>query len=274
MRLGITSYTYRWAVGGDFRFGNDFKPEKPLDVSDLVDKVSTLGLDVLQIADNINFDMTAEEYRRLGQLARSKGIALQLGAGGISRSVVEKYSQVADLVGSSLLNVYPTEREPVDVVVERVRGFLPLLRNHELTLTLENEDSGLYSCHELAEILGRVNDPLVGACIDTMNSAAILENPLETVEVLAPYAACIHLKDFTVKRESVSGFSVFGAPVGKGMLDIKAVLDMIREAGRDPDILLEQFMGKKGNEEETLREEERWVKEGIKFMRSIMSIDR
>ena len=274
MRLGITSYTYRWAVGGDFRFGDDFKLGKPLDISDLVDKVSTLGLDVLQIADNINSDTTAEEYRRLGQFARSKGIALQLGAGGINRSVVEKYSRVANLVGSSLLNVYPLQREPVGIVVERARGFLPLLRNHELTLTLENEDSGRYSCHELAEILGRVNDPLVGACIDTMNSAAILENPLETVEVLAPYAACIHLKDFTVKRQSVSGFSVFGAPVGKGMLDIEAVLDVIREAGRGPDILLEQFMGKKGNEEETLREEERWVKEGIKFMRSIMSIDR
>jgi len=163
VRLGITSYTYRWAVGGDFRFGDDFKLGKPLDVSNLVDRVSTLGLEVIQIADNIKFDMTAEEYRRLGQFSRSKGIALQLGAGGISRSVVEKYSQVADLVGSSLLNVYPTEREPVGVVVERVRGLLPLLRNHELTLTLENEDSGLYSCHELAEIFGRVNDPLVGA---------------------------------------------------------------------------------------------------------------
>jgi len=145
-----------------------------------------------------------------------------------------------------------------------------LLRDHELALTLENEDSGLYSCHELADIFKRVNDPLVGACIDTMNSAAILENPLETVEALAPYAVCIHLKDFTVKRESVSGFSVLGTPVGKGMLDVKAVLNMVREAGRDPDVLLEQFMDRRGDEEETLKEEERWVKESIRFMRRIM----
>jgi len=270
MRLGVTSYTYRWAVGGDFRFGDKFRPGKPLDVFGLVDKVSALRLEILQIADNISFDLTAQEYEELGETAKSKGIALQLGAEGISRSVVEKYSQVADLVGSSLLNLYAAKREPVKIVVDRIRGFLPLLRDHKLALTLENEDSGLYSCHELAEIFRQVNDPLVGACIDTMNSAAILENPLETVKVLAPYALCIHLKDFTVKRESVSGFSVFGAPVGKGMLDIKAVLDMIKEAGRDPDILLEQFMGRKGGEGETLKEEERWVKEGIEFVRSVM----
>jgi len=270
MRLGLTSYTYRWAVGGDSRFGDDFRLGEPLDVFDLVDKVSALGLEVLQIADNIDFDLTAQEYRELGETAKGKGIALQLGAGGISGSVVGKYSRIADLAGSSLLNLYAAKREPIEVVVERVRNFLPLLRDHELSLTLENEDSGLYSCHELAEIFRQVDDPLVGACIDTMNSAAILENPLETVGVLAPYAVCIHLKDFTVKRESVSGFSVFGVPVGKGMLDVKAVLSLVREAGRDPDILLEQFMGRKGDEEETLKEEERWIREGIRFTRSIM----
>ena len=266
----MTSYTYRWAVGGDSRFGDDFKIRRPLGVFGLVDKTSSLGLEVLQITDNISLDMTTEEYRRLGRAARSKGVRLQLGAEGISRSVVEKHSQIADVVGSSLLNVYVAEREPVEVLVDRIRGFLPVLRDHELTLTIENEDSGVYPCYQLAEVLRRVNDPLVGACIDTMNSAAILENPLETVRVLAPYAVCVHLKDFCVERASVRGFSVFGAPVGKGMLDVEAVLSTFREAGRDPDILLEQFMGKKGDEEETLREEERWVREGVEFVRSIL----
>jgi sugar phosphate isomerase/epimerase len=270
MRLGLTSYTLRWAVGGDFRFGDKFRPEKPLDAFDLVDKVSALGLGVLQIADNVSLDLTAQEYRRLGEAAKRKGIALQLGAEGISRSVVEEHSRTANLIGCSLLNLYAAKREPVETIAVRIRRFLPFLRDHELTMTLENEDSGIYSCHELADILSQVNDPLVRACIDTMNSAVILENPLETVKALAPSAVCIHLKDFTIKRESVSGFTVFGTPVGKGMLDVKAVLNMVTKAGRNPDILLEQFMGRRGNEAETLKEEERWMKEGIRFMRQIM----
>jgi len=270
MRLGVTSYTYRWAVGGDFRFGDNFKPKKAVDVFSLVDKVSKLGLEVLQISNNVNIEMISENYTNLGETAKAKGVALQLGAEGVNTIIVSKYAEIADLIGAHLLNVYSTEREPIREVAKRIRGFLPILRDHELTLTLENEDSGIYSCYELAEVLRRVDDPLVGACIDTMNSTVILENPLETVRILTPYAVCLHLKDFNIKRTSVSGFSISGTPVGTGMLNVKTVLTTVKEAGRNPDILLEQFMGKKGNEEKTLDEEERWIKKGIKFIHSIL----
>lgn len=63
--------------------------------------------------------------------------------------------------------------------------FYPLLRDHELTPATENEDEGMYSCRELAEMLKRVDDPLVGALIDLTNSTVRLERPLETVEALA-----------------------------------------------------------------------------------------
>lgn len=78
------------------------------------------------------------------------------------------------------------------------------------------------------------------------------------------------MKDLCIKRTSVSGFSIFGVLLGKGMLDVKAVLDKLKEAGRDPDVLLEQFMGKKDSEEETLEEEERWIREGIGFLRTVL----
>lgn len=61
MRLGISSWTYRWAIGGDFRFGDYFELRKPLNAFGLIDKVSALGLEVLQICENINSDMTAED---------------------------------------------------------------------------------------------------------------------------------------------------------------------------------------------------------------------
>jgi sugar phosphate isomerase/epimerase len=269
MRLGITSYTLRWAVGGDTRFGDNFKINEPLDAFNLVNHVSELGLKVLQIADNINFDLSDSEYKRLGKYAESKNVILQLGTGGIKFNLVKKLGRISDLIGANLLNMYPTECEPVNEVVNRIRGFLPLLRNHQLTLTLENEDSGIYTSRELAEILGKVDDPLVGACIDTMNSTVILENPLDTVRTLAPYATCFHLKDFTVKRASVNGFSISGVPVGTGMLDIKAIFRLVKEADREPDILLEQFMGMKETVEETLRQETEWLRKGITYIHSI-----
>jgi len=271
MRLGVTSYTFRWAVGGDSRFGDSFRPKRAVDAFGLVDRVSKLGLEVLQIADNMNIKLTAPNYRKLRETAEARGIALQLGTCGIDKAVVKRYAEIAELLGVSLLNVYAAERQPIGEVVERIRGFLPELRDQQLALTLENEDSGIYACHELAEILRRVDDPLVGACVDTMNSTVILEHPFDTVRVLAPYAMCFHLKDFIIRRTSVSGFSIEGVPVGTGMLNVKAVLDMARGTGREPDILLEQFMGRRVDEETTLEEEARWVRTGARFVRSLLS---
>ena len=48
MQLGISSYTYTWAVGVPGSM-----PPKPLSAYDLVDKAFNLGLGVVQIADNL-----------------------------------------------------------------------------------------------------------------------------------------------------------------------------------------------------------------------------
>lgn len=58
------------------------------------------------------------------------------------------------------------------------------------------------------------------------------------------------------------------------MVDVKAVLDIIKGSNRDPNILLEQWMERKDSVEETLREEERWLTEGLKFLRSIMRLQQ
>ncbi|MEI6049715.1 MAG: hypothetical protein WCS03_12500 [Bacteroidota bacterium] len=46
MQLGISSYTYTWAVGVP-----DSLPPKRLSACDLIDKASSLGLSLVQIAD-------------------------------------------------------------------------------------------------------------------------------------------------------------------------------------------------------------------------------
>ncbi|WPP50305.1 hypothetical protein [Catalinimonas niigatensis] len=48
MRLGISSYTYTWAVGVPGHF-----PAQRLDVFGLIRKASELGLSCVQIADNL-----------------------------------------------------------------------------------------------------------------------------------------------------------------------------------------------------------------------------
>lgn len=63
--------------------------------------------------------------------------------------------------------------------------------------------------------------------MDTGNSIALLEDPLEVVETLAPYAVTTHIKDMAV-QEMPTGFLLSEVPLGEGMLDLPrmfAVLD-------------------------------------------------
>ncbi len=271
MKLGITSYAYRWALGGSHPFlPSEFKIEQPLSVFSLIEKVSNLGLEVLQICENISLEMSTEDYRRVGEFAQNRGITLELGAAGMDLSVLDRYVRIADMTGSRLLRVYPKEAEPIHSLVKRIRGYLPVLGDRGLTLAVENSSLCLYTSRQLAKMLNRIDDPLVGACVDVANSLGLLERPLETVKVLCPHVVSLHLKDFCVKRKSIGGFMAFGVPLGKGILDVNAVLNIIEKSGRDPNILLEQWMDRKANIEETLKEEEEWLTESVIFLRSII----
>ncbi len=270
MKLGVTSYTYRWAVGGDKRFGDSVTVEKPLKPFELVQKVADLGIEVVQICENVDLNLPDKELRKIGKTADDLGIKLELGASGMDISVLKRCVKMAELAHASLVRVYPTEKEPVTRIAERIREFLPVLQTKNLLLAVENSSLWLYTSRELAELFGKVDSPFFGACVDVVNSTGLLEKPLETVQTLAPYAMCLHLKDYRIQRREVSGFMIFGVPIGTGMLDTKAVLNALRNAGRDPDILLEQFMGKKETVQETLAEEDKWVKEAIKYVRVIL----
>ncbi len=267
MKLGITSYVYRWAIGT-----TDFRPKEPLNVFGLLDKASSHGLEVLQICENINLDMTIKDYEVLGEAAKRKGIIIELGTNRMDRSTLRKYVQIAELTDSRLLRTCPQKREPIQRLVKRLRDFLPELRDRGITLAIENSSLGIYNSYDLVEILKQVNDPLVGACVDVANSLGLLEKPLETVKILAPYAKSLHLKDFCIKRAPRGGgFIISGVPLGEGMLNVKAVIDIIKNSGCSPNVLIEQWMERKSDEEETLKEEERWLKKSIRFLRSILA---
>jgi sugar phosphate isomerase/epimerase len=270
MKLGITSYTYRWAVGGDKRFGDSMTIERPLKPFELVQKVADLGLEVVQICENVDLNLADKELEKLGKTADDLDIKLELGAAGLDMHVLKKCAKMAELTHASLVRVYPTEKEPVPRIVKRIRDFLPVLQTKDLMLAVENSSLWLYASQELAELFEKVDSPFFGACVDVVNSTGLLEKPLETVKILAPYAMCLHLKDYRIQRREVSGFMIFGVPLGKGMLDAKAVLNTLRQTGREPDILLEQFMGKKETVQETIAEEDKWVKEAIRYVRSIL----
>ncbi len=103
----------------------------------------------------------------------------------------------------------------------------PVLARCKVKLAVENHKD--YRTPELIEVLKTLSSEWVGVCVDTGNNLALLEEPLATVEALAPWALACHLKDMGVE-ESADGFLLAEVPLGEGLLDLPRMVQVLRKA--------------------------------------------
>ena len=112
----------------------------------------------------------------------------------------------------------------------------PVLRRHKLSLGVENHKDWLTD--ELVDILRGIGSPHVGACVDFGNNLALLEDPLETAEKLAPYAVTTHLKD-NVVVPTPTGFLLGDVALGEGVLPLERIVGVLRRHRPDIHLVLE-----------------------------------
>jgi sugar phosphate isomerase/epimerase len=103
----------------------------------------------------------------------------------------------------------------------------PIIAESDLLLAIENHKD--YRADELMDLLKRLDSQHVGVCVDTGNSIALLEEPLEVVRTLAPRAFTVHLKDMGV-AEYDDGFLLAEVPLGEGFLDLPKMIALLRTA--------------------------------------------
>jgi hypothetical protein len=99
MRLGLSSYTYTWAVGVPGHL-----PERPLSALDLVDRAAAAGLACVQIADNLPLDRLATvEANTLRTHAAARGVAVEVGARGLTPERLAAHVELAVSYASPIL---------------------------------------------------------------------------------------------------------------------------------------------------------------------------
>jgi sugar phosphate isomerase/epimerase len=106
----------------------------------------------------------------------------------------------------------------------------PVAARHKMPLAVENHKD--QRIPERLALLKHISSEWVGACVDTGNSIALLEDPIEVVEAYAPWAHCVHLKDQGV-REYEDGFLLADVPLGEGFLDLPKMVAILRKAKPD-----------------------------------------
>jgi sugar phosphate isomerase/epimerase len=97
----------------------------------------------------------------------------------------------------------------------------------DVLLAVENHKD--WRADELLALLKRVGNDHVGVCLDIGNSIALLEDPMEVVEALAPRAFTTHFKDMGVE-EYRQGFLLAEVPLGAGILDLARAVRVVRAA--------------------------------------------
>src|SRR5262245_31636552 len=137
MKLGLSSYTYGWAVGV-----RGHEAPRPLDEHGLLDKCLEHGLTLLQIGDNLplhSFDDA--RLMRLAERAAREGVQIEVGARGLTVKHVAQYAAIARRLGATLIRLVIDEEDyqpAPDEIIRMLSAAEPLLEG--LTLGIENHD--------------------------------------------------------------------------------------------------------------------------------------
>lgn len=226
-RMGIVIHSYRRRWRGRYS-SIPFPPfEHALDVLDHVRDLGVGSLQIMVSGWTMEFARevraTCESYR----IGLEGSIALPKNQADAAR--FENELRIAKEAGVTVLRCAAGGRRyEVFSSLEEFKHFKesvihsmqlaePIAKRQRVKIGIENHKD--FHAAELAELLGRISSLHLGACVDTGNSIALLEDPMEVVETLAPYAVTTHIKDMAV-QETPTGFLLSEVPLGEGILDL------------------------------------------------------
>jgi sugar phosphate isomerase/epimerase len=265
MRLGISSWTYPWAIGvTGFPI-----PTRPLRLADLLTKASLLKVGLVQVADNLPLDkLDPGELRDARDQAADLGLTIEIGTTGVEPAHLLQYLRLAVSFDAELIRTLLHSADSHTSLEEAEKWLGEVLREfeaHGVTLGIENYET--HSCSTLASLVRRLDSSAVGICLDTVNSLGALETPEYVVETLAPLTANLHVKDFVIERvPQRMGFVVRGVPAGTGRLDIPWVLRQM-PPGKNISVIVEQWPPWETSVEAAVAVEREWAENGIEYLR-------
>ena len=110
---------------------------------------------------------------------------------------------------------------------KQIAAAVPIVEKHRMPLGIENHKD--WRVDQQVALLEQYSSEFLGVTLDTGNNLAVLDDPMETVEKLAPYTFNVHFKDMAIE-ECDDGFLLSEVPLGEGMLDMKRIVEVIKRA--------------------------------------------
>ncbi len=101
----------------------------------------------------------------------------------------------------------------------------PIAEKYRVGFAPENHKD--HRVDERVDVLRKISSQYVGVCVDTGNNFSLLEDPVETVTKLAPWALAVHIKDQAVQPVP-DGFLFGDIPLGEGFIDLQRVVAILK----------------------------------------------
>jgi sugar phosphate isomerase/epimerase len=232
----------------------------------LLDYAASLKLDTLQISGLDDYEsLEGDHLARVLDHAAKVGIAIDGGMGcicplstswnaknGDPKENILRGLRVAKAVGASSMRCFMGKAEDrrakpgIEALMENTAELFRSVRSQAqdlgVRIALENH-AGDMQAHEVRTIIEEAGKDAVGACLDTGNPMWVVEDPLVSLEVLAPYVVTTHVRDSAV-YEHPRGASAQWVALGDGSIDFHKFVARYRELCPKASMQLEIITGR------------------------------
>ncbi len=291
MLLGLHTYSFHLHGMGQNWGGHTLAWPRVMDIFKLMDWAIDIGLDGLHITAVDCESLDTKQLLKVRDAARDHGLYLEY-----NFSLDEEFDPrlthtleqgigIAHTLGSDIAKVSLDLRRPrplcgsrhhPDIMVQLehisalTRDVLPLTEETGVRLAFENHTESYAS--EILWLIDDVNHPNVGACVDTVNSVMVLEDPMTAIETLAPRSFTNHFCDHRIERDQF-GCKFTGVACGEGDIDLKKAVSIFKQTSSMDriNIEVEWDAGDDGPEVARKKEFDAVVK-SIQYCRDVLGI--
>ena len=232
----------------------------------LIDYAAGLKLDTIQISSLDDYESLDPSYLSGVKAHAAKlGLAIDGGMGcicSLSASWKREYGEprenilrglrVAKAVGASSMRCYMGKGEdrlgkhPIEALMDNTIALFRSVRREAqdlgVKIALENH-AGDMQAHEVRTIIEQSGKDYVASCLDTGNPMWVVEDPMVSLEVLAPYVVTTHIRDSAV-YEHARGAAAQWVALGDGTVDFHKFVARFRELCPRASMQLEVITGR------------------------------
>ncbi len=232
----------------------------------LLDYTASQKLDTIQLSSLDDYESFEPAYlQQVKDRAARLGISIDGGIGcicptanqwnnrnGSPEEYILKGLRVAKAVGASSMRCFlgnsndRTVNGPIEKHMEKTIAVFRSVRTRALetgvAIALENH-SGDMQAREVRTIIEESGKEFVGSCLDTGNPMQVMEDPLVTLEVLAPYVVTTHIRDSAI-FEHPRGAAYQWVALGDGSVDFKRFVSLYRQLCPSAAMQLEIITGR------------------------------